>query len=88
MIWRLYTANTGKMSKVLTEEKMERRINSDMDPEMLYKLKVMITQMFDYDNQRLEVQILFFYISTPIMVLKFLRQFKIKDLKFFFQILI
>ena len=48
----------------------------------------MITQMFDYDNQRLEVQILFFYISTPIMVLKFLRQFKIKDLKFFFQILI
>ena len=42
--------------------------------------------MFNYDNQRLEVQILFFYIYTPIKILKFLRQFKIKNLTIFFKI--
>ena len=43
------------------------------------KLKVMISQMFNYDNQRLEVSNLFFYIYTPIINLKFLRQLEIQN---------
>ena len=43
--------------------------------------------MFNYDNQRLEVPNLFFYISTPLIILEFLRRFEIQNSTFIFEVL-